>query len=308
MSPSEVQVRALIYGAPPAPDRPSGIWSLLFSFQGRIGRAKFFWTSCISITPYILCVLAVLAYAHVPITSVSGTLIRLALAPPFVWIGLALTAKRLHDLDLSAKHLLWIMPTSFGGNLAVSSSSQIVSMVASLVLELWLIFKRGTPGPNRYGSGSSAPQIGGIYTSNLVPRRASRGKFVVIPLVLLLAAAGIIFAQGENVIPNSVESSLTCSDPDVLAKVVSILQSGTGIPLLGDYGSLKSVNMFLHSVRTIDKDNPLHGRTCVAMLHVSSPDKAISAFIGDRDSGDVTYTLQTTDENSREYIVKVLSD
>jgi uncharacterized membrane protein YhaH (DUF805 family) len=77
---------------------------LLFSFQGRLNR-KPYWTMVIATTVvFILVLLLALAALReyglefLPVTIA----IILVLYIPLIWIGLALSAKRLHDRDKSA--------------------------------------------------------------------------------------------------------------------------------------------------------------------------------------------------------------
>jgi uncharacterized membrane protein YhaH (DUF805 family) len=71
----------------------------------------------------------------------------------FSWNGLALTAKRLHDMDMSAHHLWWIygqwvVQAAFA---KVAPVISILCVLASISVSLMLLFRRGTNGDNRFG-------------------------------------------------------------------------------------------------------------------------------------------------------------
>lgn len=157
--PDDSQARALIYGPPPAPERPAGLLSLFFSFKGRLGRRRYFWSYCMAIVPYLAALFMVLRYLGIGLQSDAALEVRLLLALPFMWVGSALTAKRLHDLDLSAKHLLWVVPVTLGSAFVVKDPARIVATVASGSADLWLLFKRGTQGGNHYGSDPLLPFV-----------------------------------------------------------------------------------------------------------------------------------------------------
>jgi uncharacterized membrane protein YhaH (DUF805 family) len=139
---------------------------LLFSYQGRINRGKFW--------------LAVLAYVIISI--VLGILL---IVPILGWIlagvgyigmivsGIFVGIKRLHDRDKPGWWLVifYVVPSILsgtGGYMAYDAGEQTsVSMLLSLVslaLSLWGFVElgclRGTIGPNQYGPDPIAPQPG----------------------------------------------------------------------------------------------------------------------------------------------------
>ena len=122
-------------------------WSqLLFSFDGRIGRAPY-WYFVLAVTV----VFAVLfAFAGVslfsgvgldgvpdpaPSAGVAGILLPLACIA-LLWPSLAIAAKRWHDVDKSA---WWIL-------------IGLVPVVGGLVALVFNGFIAGTPGANRFGN------------------------------------------------------------------------------------------------------------------------------------------------------------
>ncbi len=118
--------------------------SLLFSFQGRINRAKFWlvhivmWVVVLVVFSAILGSAAMSSDPQAALQSVGvvGGLILLVVYILAVWIGLAIAAKRWHDRNKSAWWILIVFVPAVGG--------------------LWYLiecgFLRGTTGPNKFGS------------------------------------------------------------------------------------------------------------------------------------------------------------
>ena len=135
-----------------------GMTQLLFSFQGRLNR-KFYWTIVIATTvAFILALLLALAalreYGLLPVTIA----IILVLYIPLIWIGLALSAKRLHDRDKSAWWLLvfYALPTILSTAADRTEDVQFIILhLISFGITVWAFVElgclRGTIGPNRYG-------------------------------------------------------------------------------------------------------------------------------------------------------------
>ena len=117
---------------------------LLFSFQGRINRAKFWlvhvvmWVVVLVVFGTILGSAAVSSDPQAALQSVGvvGGLILLVVYILALWIGLAIAAKRWHDRNKSAWWILIVFVPAVGG--------------------LWYLiecgFLKGTPGPNKFGS------------------------------------------------------------------------------------------------------------------------------------------------------------
>jgi uncharacterized membrane protein YhaH (DUF805 family) len=118
--------------------------SLLFSFQGRINRAKF-WLVHVAMWVVVAIVFSVILgsaamssdpQAALQSVGVVGGLILLVVYILALWIGLAIAAKRWHDRNKSA---WWIL-----------------IVFVPLVGPLWYLiecgFLRGTTGANKYGS------------------------------------------------------------------------------------------------------------------------------------------------------------
>jgi uncharacterized membrane protein YhaH (DUF805 family) len=121
--------------------RALGMWlrKLLFSFDGRVGRA-----------PYWLVLLAVLFIDSVAFGAVGGFEVldgdtmaverkgrfwALLVVLPSLWIGLVVTVKRWHDRNKSGR---WVLVN-------------LVPVVGWLWTLVECGFLRGTTGPNRFG-------------------------------------------------------------------------------------------------------------------------------------------------------------
>ncbi|MEO7062672.1 MAG: DUF805 domain-containing protein [Dokdonella sp.] len=112
----------------------------LFSFEGRIGRARY-WMFTLAII-VIFAVLAVMGGVSAPTdpaaapAQMNGMLmVIVVLALAVIWPSLAVQAKRWHDVDKSA---WWIL-------------IGLVPAVGGLIALVFNGFIGGTPGPNRFG-------------------------------------------------------------------------------------------------------------------------------------------------------------
>jgi uncharacterized membrane protein YhaH (DUF805 family) len=145
----------------------------LFSFRGRIGRAR-----------YILVQLALLAFWFIFFIKLSAYFSRQenalyftwVVAIAMIWINLATMVKRLHDRNRSG---WWAVPIfilsrlsyvyyglffglSFGVDISIAEELLLVMLaVAVSVLQTWvfieLVFLIGTEAPNRYGPDPTRP-------------------------------------------------------------------------------------------------------------------------------------------------------
>ncbi|MGO4707184.1 DUF805 domain-containing protein [Microvirga sp. 2MCAF38] len=131
---------------------------LLFSFNGRINRARY-WGAVgimllIGISLGILQLVLHGLFSAVVSSIISGSLSLISLIPSF-----AIEAKRLHDRDLSA----WWMfaqlapaPVLILGAILQSPALMICAGIFMFSFGVWLFVQtgclRGTDGPNRFGS------------------------------------------------------------------------------------------------------------------------------------------------------------
>jgi uncharacterized membrane protein YhaH (DUF805 family) len=126
-------------------------WPLLFSFQGRINRAKY-WIATIT---YISATIALVGlgffFRFDTIFFIIAAIVFVALTVSGVAVGL----KRLHDRDMSGWWLLvfYLLPAVLDGIGRELAAPVILSLGAAI--SVWALvvlgFLRGTSGPNQYG-------------------------------------------------------------------------------------------------------------------------------------------------------------
>jgi uncharacterized membrane protein YhaH (DUF805 family) len=128
------------------------IGSLLFSFEGRINRAKYWLATLI----YTVIVVAMIGAGYLfDFSSLFFAVFVIVCIALFV-SGVAVGIKRLHDRDKSGWWLLlfYVVPGVFDGMDRVLEPNLIFNLI-SLAISLWMIvelgFLRGTFGPNQYG-------------------------------------------------------------------------------------------------------------------------------------------------------------
>jgi uncharacterized membrane protein YhaH (DUF805 family) len=133
---------------------------LLFSFQGRVNRAKYWLITILS--GLVMVALGTMAFISA-FSGAEGTTIVLvvllvALFIPMIWIGLAVAVKRLHDCNRSGWWVVffYIVPgilQSIGDQL--EGVAAYVFYLPALAIWIWSLvqlgFLRGTDGPNQYG-------------------------------------------------------------------------------------------------------------------------------------------------------------
>jgi uncharacterized membrane protein YhaH (DUF805 family) len=144
--------------------------SLLFSFRGRINRAKYWLVIfIIAVVDVVLRGVGVVAEQNAGeslaalLTLLAIALVILAVALTFIVVGLAVATKRLHDRDKSAWWLLvfYLLPGVLAGvgtgvTLATDSWLGIGLFGAvAFAIGVWAFIElgclRGTLGPNQYG-------------------------------------------------------------------------------------------------------------------------------------------------------------
>jgi uncharacterized membrane protein YhaH (DUF805 family) len=142
----------------------NGIVGLLFSYQGRINRAKY-WLALV-IYAVIFIVLVALGFimlgngidaeglvAGLISKGIGFFLIALIVMIVMIVSGVFVGIKRLHDRDKSAWWMLvfYLLPAVLGGLADVSWIFNIAGFAVSIWGLVELGFLRGTIGPNRYG-------------------------------------------------------------------------------------------------------------------------------------------------------------
>jgi uncharacterized membrane protein YhaH (DUF805 family) len=144
---------------------------LLFSFGGRINRAKYWLVILINlIVPNVAGVIAAMVLGMSAIDFESGELpsaanpglwiaglIGLAIVVFSIWTGLAAGIKRLHDRNKSGWWILVFgaLPVAFGAASGLMGDAGYIGLLAALGVWLWAFIElgclKGTTGPNVYG-------------------------------------------------------------------------------------------------------------------------------------------------------------
>jgi uncharacterized membrane protein YhaH (DUF805 family) len=135
---------------------------LLFGFNGRINRAKY-WLGI------LVCVVAsiVASILGALLGSTIGTLVTGVVSIATLIISIAIGIKRLHDRDKSGWWLLLfllapsvllgfgLMASVFGLAVGGSGTTGVLMSLAGMAIAIWAFVElgclRGTVGPNRYG-------------------------------------------------------------------------------------------------------------------------------------------------------------
>ena len=105
----------------------------IFSFQGRANRAWYFWHILLDDLLIFTLVFVLLVVGGV-LGSPLVVLPLIGVVIAGIWAGLAITVKRLHDMDRPGWHWWFLLIPIY-----------------NIVFGLQLLFERGTPGPNRFG-------------------------------------------------------------------------------------------------------------------------------------------------------------
>jgi uncharacterized membrane protein YhaH (DUF805 family) len=124
------------YSPRQAPEDRNLAW-LLFSFHGRIPRSVY-WAAVIVAWLALIAVAVIASVLFPALDADTGAVVGLLFIPPYVayvWVNLALQAKRWHDRDKSA---WWIL-------------MGMVPVLGPIVVFVEVGCLRGTPGRNRYG-------------------------------------------------------------------------------------------------------------------------------------------------------------
>jgi uncharacterized membrane protein YhaH (DUF805 family) len=155
--------------------------TLLFSFNGRINRAKYWLAALIYMVVWIVFIAFIfmwigkLDFENLFGVAGAGLLIWLIGFILFIaatWSGLAVGVKRLHDRDKSGWWILlfWLGPSVLGGWPAAAPElgGGLILSLAAGAIAIWGFVElgclRGTPGPNRYGPD---PLGGPVYAPRL---------------------------------------------------------------------------------------------------------------------------------------------
>lgn len=132
-------------------------------FEGRLSRAPFaMFNAALAVTSYALaqCV-ARIQLLPTGVALVFGVMAGLVMFL-IITATVAVWARRLHDLNYSGWHLLWIAGTALPFAFLLpefaddSASAEAIALiivydVLTLLLWLWMLFAPGTKGPNAWG-------------------------------------------------------------------------------------------------------------------------------------------------------------
>jgi uncharacterized membrane protein YhaH (DUF805 family) len=140
--------------------------SLLFSFHGRINRAKYWLAILIYVIVGLILGVIGLALGQGVVMQILGGIVELVALVS----SLAIATKRLHDRGRSAWWLLmfYLLPSvlaGIGAAIELSSGAMalgVIFTVAGLAIGIWAFVElgclRGTIGPNPYGPDPLGPQ------------------------------------------------------------------------------------------------------------------------------------------------------
>jgi uncharacterized membrane protein YhaH (DUF805 family) len=143
---------------------------LLFSFSGRLNRKPYWLTSLalvavIVVVLFLLIAIAGTGFMTGDYSGLGAVLIVIVLAYiPLLWVGLAISAKRLHDRNKSAWWLVlfYLVPSILQGVAEQIGTGGIILTLVGFGISIWALveigFLRGTVGPNQYGPDPLAPQ------------------------------------------------------------------------------------------------------------------------------------------------------
>jgi uncharacterized membrane protein YhaH (DUF805 family) len=148
--------------------------TLLFSFQGRINRGKYWLAVLIYMVVWTVFIAGSLSWLGGKsidnLLSFAGAalliwLIGFILLILGAWSGLAVGVKRLHDRDKSGWWILlfWLGPGILGGwqTATPDLGGGFILSLAATAIAIWAFIElgclRGTPGPNQYGPDPLGP-------------------------------------------------------------------------------------------------------------------------------------------------------
>jgi uncharacterized membrane protein YhaH (DUF805 family) len=134
---------------------------VLFGFQGRLNRAKYWLVLLIWLAIWF----AVGAFVFFSGFSTASLVLSALVLMPSVWSGIAVGIKRLHDRDKTGWWLLlfYLAPILLDALARSSGGLGIAFSIPSLAISIWAIvelgFLRGTIGGNAYGPDPVAPKL-----------------------------------------------------------------------------------------------------------------------------------------------------
>jgi uncharacterized membrane protein YhaH (DUF805 family) len=134
------------------------IFEVLFSSQGRMGRLAFLGYSVLNILVMIALAIASAALwqGGAGPHAILGILIALAAIIAIMWSGIALTIKRLHDMNFTGLHVIWILGLEFASKgMGPATDSPALAALLSVItaaIGVGMLVVPGSPGENAYGA------------------------------------------------------------------------------------------------------------------------------------------------------------
>jgi uncharacterized membrane protein YhaH (DUF805 family) len=135
---------------------------LLFSFSGRINRAKYWLIALVFIVVSVIAIALALFAGGMGTAIVVGFILYI----PMLWIALAVGAKRLHDRNKSGWWMLlfYIAPGILQTTAEYVGDMGFVLNIIGTALGIWGLIElgllRGTEGANQYGPDPLQPNLG----------------------------------------------------------------------------------------------------------------------------------------------------
>ena len=131
----------------------------LFSFDGRINRLAYFGYSVLIFTITFFTYFMLFESMHQAELNGDTTpvvftgLLAAGATIAFIWSGLALSCKRLHDLGMPGTYLIGIYVINFGAGITSVSAPGLsaILQIVNLGISLYLLFAPGETGTNQYG-------------------------------------------------------------------------------------------------------------------------------------------------------------
>jgi uncharacterized membrane protein YhaH (DUF805 family) len=127
------------------------------SFDGRLARLPFFIRSIyLGIATAAVAVMAVPLFAAGGIWWWLGLLDVIACLAFFALSSVSLIVRRLHDLDLSGYHAIWVGAAEAGWGVLSNGPPRVMFLGLPLgAIGFWLLFWPGNRGSNRFGDGAA---------------------------------------------------------------------------------------------------------------------------------------------------------
>jgi uncharacterized membrane protein YhaH (DUF805 family) len=145
---------------PPRKIAGAKLHNLFFSFAGRLGRLGFLFRGmALGITTSVLLVVGFTLFVHGALWWLGLLILIIALAALLVGYA-SLLARRLHDMNFSGYHAIWVVPVEILGVLVPAAMTSegvdtsrfddaLFTVIA--VIGAFLLLWPGTKGENRFG-------------------------------------------------------------------------------------------------------------------------------------------------------------